>query len=54
MEIKIPGTAPLWLARLLSAGGIYPVSFSKYGTYYKKFVIGGKSAKIQKEVIYSA
>ena len=54
MEIKIPGTAPLWLAHLLSAGGIYPVSFSKYGAYYKEFVLGGRTAIAQKEVVYSA
>ena len=54
MEIKIPGTAPLWLARLLSENGIYSTSFSKYGAYYKQFVLGGKSAAIQKEVLLSA
>ena len=54
MEIKIPGTAPLWLAKLLSAAQIYPVSFSKYGHYYKEFVLGGRSADIRKEDIYSA
>lgn len=31
MEIKIPGAMPLWLARVLGALAIYPVSFSKYG-----------------------
>lgn len=54
MEIKIPGAAPLWLARLLSKHGVYPTSFSKYGTYYKQFVLGGKSAAAQKEVLLSA
>ena len=54
MEIKIPGTAPLWLARLLSENGIFPVSFSKYGTYYKEFVLGGKPAVLKKEVALSA
>ena len=54
MEIKIPAAAPLWLARLLSAAGIFPVSFSKYGTYYKEFILGGRSAVTQKEVIHSA
>ena len=54
MEIKIPGTAPLWLARLLSENRIFPTSFSKYGAYYKQFVLGGKSAEVQKEVILSA
>ncbi len=34
MEVKIPDSAPLWLARLLSENGIFPSSFSKYGTYY--------------------
>ena len=54
MEIKIPGTAPLWLARLLSENGVFPTSFSKYGAYYKQFILGGKSAETQKEVILSA
>lgn len=54
MEIKIPGSAPMWLARLLSENRIFPVSFSKYGTYYKKFVLGGRSAHVEKEVILSA
>ena len=54
MEIKIPGTAPLWLARLLSENNIFSTSFSKYGAYYKQFVLGGKSAVIQKEVLLSA
>ena len=39
MEIKIPGTAPLWLARLLSENDIRMTSFSKYGTYYKNIVL---------------
>lgn len=34
MEIKIPGAAPMWLARILSEEQIFPKSFSKYGTYY--------------------
>ena len=32
MEIKIPGAMPLWLARVLSERGIFPHSFSKFGT----------------------
>lgn len=36
MEIKIPGTAPMWLSHLLSENGIFPTSFSKYGTCYKE------------------
>lgn len=54
MEIKIPGAAPLWLARLLSDNSIFSTSFSKYGTYYKEFVLGGRSAEVKKEVVLSA
>ena len=54
MEIKIPGAAPLWLARLLSDNSIFPTSISKYGTYYKEFVLGGRSAEVKKEVVLSA
>ena len=54
MEIKIPDAAPLWLARLLSDHRIFPTSFSKYGAYYKQYVLGGKPAEIQKEVVRSA
>ena len=54
MEIKIPGAAPLWLSRLLSDNRIYPTSFSKYGMYYRQFVLGGRSAEIRKEVLRSA
>ncbi len=49
MEIKIPGAAPLWLARLLSEHHIVSESFSKYGAYYKQAVLGtDTSAKIGK------
>ena len=40
MELKIPGAAPLWLARLLSENGIFSTSFSKYGTWYKQVILG--------------
>ncbi|MCI9078383.1 MAG: polyphosphate polymerase domain-containing protein [Lachnospiraceae bacterium] len=39
MEIKFPQAAPLWLASLLSEFKVYPHSFSKYGTCYKKYII---------------
>ena len=39
MELKIPQAAPLWLARLLSEDGLFPTSFSKYGTAYKEHII---------------
>ncbi len=36
MEIKVGGAYPLWLVRLLDELKIYPTSFSKYGTIYKR------------------
>ena len=36
MEVKISDAMPLWFARLLSKYEIYPVSFSKYGNFYKR------------------
>lgn len=36
LEIKAPGNYPLWLSKILSELKIFPVSFSKYGTCYKK------------------
>lgn len=35
MEIKIPGSAPVWLSRLLSENSVFPTSFSKYGVCYR-------------------
>lgn len=35
MEVKIPGSMPFWFGHILSDLDIYPVSFSKYGNYYK-------------------
>ena len=39
MEIKIPGTTPLWLSRLLSDQAIFPQGFSKYGSCYKNEIL---------------
>lgn len=36
MEVKILGSMPMWLARILSELEIRKVSFSKYGTFYGK------------------
>lgn len=36
MEIKTGGAYPLWLADMLDSLCIYPVSFSKYGSFYKE------------------
>ena len=39
MEIKVPRAIPLWLAGALSAGGIFPTSFSKYGACYQRCLL---------------
>ena len=39
MELKIPSAAPLWLARLLSDEGLFPTSFSKYGSAYRSHIL---------------
>lgn len=39
MEIKINRAVPLWFTKIMSSLSIYPVSFSKYGTEYKKYIM---------------
>lgn len=39
MEVKISGAAPLWFTHLLSEFKLFAVSFSKYGTEYKKYLL---------------
>lgn len=39
MEVKTPAAIPMWLVKLLSGSGIYPVSFSKYGACYQRHII---------------
>ena len=36
MEIKMPGSSPLWLAELLSRVDVFPTGFSKYGKCYEQ------------------
>lgn len=38
MEVKIPGAMPLWMSRVFAEQKIFPVSYSKYGTYYKEYL----------------
>ena len=45
LEIKAASTYPLWLAKALSELEIFPVSFSKYGTVYKKEVVEKSAIK---------
>lgn len=39
MEIKIPAAMPVWMSRMLSELAIYPVSYSKYGVYYRNYIM---------------
>ncbi len=43
LEIKVSAAYPFWLVYALEECGVYPVSFSKYGTIYKKFLFPGYS-----------
>lgn len=54
MEIKMPGACPLWLSRLLSEAGIFPTSFSKYGSCYREHILKDKLDKTKKEASYCA
>jgi len=39
MEVKIPGAMPVWMARFLSENNISKKTYSKYGTYYKEYLM---------------
>lgn len=41
MEVKALGAMPMWLCDILSDLDIYPVTFSKYGTYYRNQLMTG-------------
>ncbi|MDR2197411.1 MAG: polyphosphate polymerase domain-containing protein [Coriobacteriales bacterium] len=41
MEIKALDGMPLWMARALSDYGVFPTSFSKYGTCYTEHIMSG-------------
>lgn len=51
MEIKTAAAAPLWLVSLLSGQGIYPTSFSKYGTCYLRHIAGRQLS--ERKVLYA-
>jgi len=40
MEVKTAGGIPLWLTKILSDKKIFPISFSKYGESYIKYILG--------------
>ena len=55
MEIKIPGAAPVWLARALSDAGVFPSHFSKYGAAYQTMQREEKTTRFnEKGEIYCA
>ena len=39
MEVKSHMAVPIWFTAILTEAGVYPTSFSKYGTEYKKYLI---------------
>lgn len=53
MEIKMPGTMPLWLSHILDELSIYPISFSKYGRGYQQSEINKKNIQIKGEIKYA-
>ena len=53
MEIKIPGTMPLWLCHILDELEIYPISFSKYGTGYQQSEQLKKKERKEGEIKYA-
>lgn len=45
LEIKSAGAYPLWLVKKMGELSLYPISFSKYGTIYKKEVAAGMAGR---------
>lgn len=54
MEIKVGGAYPLWMTEILSALEVYPVSFSKYGSFYKQSMRIKQEEKEQKIICLPA
>ncbi len=53
LEIKTEGAMPLWLSRALDENGIFPTSFSKYGTAYLTGLTETKSSAEKGDFIYA-
>ena len=51
MEVKIPGAMPLKMAGFLSENNITKISYSKYGTYYKDYLLTEQYA--ERSVFYA-
>jgi len=39
MEVKIPNAMPVWMSHIFSELDIFPVSYSKYGMFYKNYLL---------------
>lgn len=39
LELKAPQSLPIWLVQCLGELKIFPTGFSKYGTFYKKYIL---------------
>ena len=53
MELMVSGAYPFWLIELLEDCEIYPVSFSKYGTVYKRILLQ-KNVAVYPSDVYSS
>lgn len=54
MEIKVPGSIPLWMSQALSEFEIRRVSFSKYGRAYQRFVRENAAGEAEeRKIIYA-
>lgn len=49
MEVKIPGAMPVWMSELFSELEIFPTSYSKYGTYYREYMIPEQQDRCERE-----
>ncbi len=47
MEVKVSDAMPLWLTHALDDFRLYPVSYSKYGSAYQKFLLPESAATIK-------
>ena len=45
MEVKSFEAVPLWFTKILAEAEVYPISFSKYGNEYKKYLIKNNIVK---------
>jgi len=57
MEIKVSGALPLWMSHAMSSLDIHRISFSKYGTAYKNYVLAQIAEKTahqeERKVVYA-